>query len=79
MTTALKSDFLQEFSALFTQLPEIKQKELISYIRNFFKQEEQEDNQSLAEALAFPKTDIEIEDLEFERINIQLRDCDLGE
>lgn len=35
MTTLTKSDFLSEFSALFAQLSELKQKELISFIRNF--------------------------------------------
>ena len=78
MTTAtVKTDFLQEFSLLFSQLSDAKQKELITYIRNFFNNDD--DNESLADALAFPDTDIEVENFECERVNILLRDCDLGD
>lgn len=75
-----KTDYWQELTSLISQLSEARQKELISYIRNFVNSyAKQEDNLSLADVLAFPKPKIEIEDIDFERVNIQLRDCDLGE
>lgn len=81
MSASIKTDYLQEIYTLITQLSTAKQEELIAYIRNFVNDHKlpAEDEQSLADALAFPKPEIEIEDVEFERLNIQLRNCDLGE
>lgn len=41
MNNLLTADLITEFSSLITQLSELKQKELLNYIRNFAKENNQ--------------------------------------